>query len=477
MMMTDEIKAKAIKFVREAVKGQDWYDDMPQFDMFAGWNGLMSPISRPAFVQKYGEELTAEIEAAARGENQAMDDKAANSHGAAHRKEADANETVNAAALSVGSFIWATGHGLKFDHENLKHHLEEMLEYTRSEDPDTKKLVRPYLCKITRIEDVPAGFFDNEWCLRGWKSKSNGEGEGYEGGSDSDDVQNVDWSTWSQLEQWEKDSFYTLCVLVREPNGRAVVIDPEGYEYPRYVYYRTTWGADFADMTAKIDMEIAERKAKAAAEKAERDRIELEKYNARCAKWAGIMAPIQEGADYDTRNKITKSNILKMAKAAAPGVRFSVRRDDWREFTLSWTNGPTAEELKAATDFALFVSCRDHYDVYADYHDTVDVKLCTFAKNYGEVKNRVRFNRTEAATDRNRPVAVAPVVAESAAVTVTENTAKGGIEIRFASMPSEDVRTDLKAKGWRWSRFAKCWWIKATPEARTYAEGLAAKAA
>lgn len=477
MIITEEFKAKAVKFVREAMKGEDWASDGAMFDMFAGWNGCMSPINRVAFVQKYGEAVTAEIEGAARALNEESNAKALNSHGAAHRKEADANEGVSASDLSVGSFVWATGHGLKFDHENVKHHLEEMLEYTQSDDPETRKLVRPYLCKIIRIEDVPAGFFDNEWCLRGWKSKSEGEGKGYEGGCDSDDVQNVDWSKWSQLEKWEKDSFYTLVVLVREPNGRAVVIDPEGYEYPRYLYYRTTWARDFAGMIAKIGEEVAERKAKAAAEKAERDRIALEKYNARCAKWAGVMELIPADADFDTRRKITKSNIIRMAKAVAPGVRFSVRHDDWRDYTLSWTNGPTVDALKEAADFGLFVASYDYYDQYSDCHDTKDVELCDFAKKYGAVKNRVNLNRKEAETDRNRPVAVAPVVAEGEAVTVTENTEKGGIEIRFASIPSEAVRTDLKAKGFRWSKFAKCWWIKATPEARAYAESLATKAA
>jgi Large polyvalent protein associated domain 29 len=51
-------------------------------------------------------------------------------------------------------------------------------------------------------------------------------------------------------------------------------------------------------------------------------------------------------------------------------------------------------------------------------------------------------------------------------VTVTENKAKGGLEIRFPSKPSAAVLETLKGQGWRWSRFAGCWWHKADYAAR-----------
>lgn len=58
-------------------------------------------------------------------------------------------------------------------------------------------------------------------------------------------------------------------------------------------------------------------------------------------------------------------------------------------------------------------------------------------------------------------------------VTVTENTEKAGVEIRFPAKPDEATLTALKANGWRWSRFAHCWYHRADAHARAFAHGLA----
>ena len=42
--------------------------------------------------------------------------------------------------------------------------------------------------------------------------------------------------------------------------------------------------------------------------------------------------------------------------------------------------------------------------------------------------------------------------------TVTINEQKNGVEIRFPSKPAAAVLADLKAHGWRWSRFGGCWY-------------------
>lgn len=59
------------------------------------------------------------------------------------------------------------------------------------------------------------------------------------------------------------------------------------------------------------------------------------------------------------------------------------------------------------------------------------------------------------------------------AVEVRENPAKHGIEIRFASRPSDDILGKLKANGWRWSRFAGCWYNRASDESRQFANEIA----
>ena len=49
------------------------------------------------------------------------------------------------------------------------------------------------------------------------------------------------------------------------------------------------------------------------------------------------------------------------------------------------------------------------------------------------------------------------------------NTEKNGLEIRFNSRPPQTTLESLKSAGWRWSKFAACWWIKDSPSARGFA--------
>jgi hypothetical protein len=58
-------------------------------------------------------------------------------------------------------------------------------------------------------------------------------------------------------------------------------------------------------------------------------------------------------------------------------------------------------------------------------------------------------------------------------VTVSENPERGGVEIKFSAKPSESVLARLKGHGWRWSKFGKCWYKKASPEALAFARSLA----
>ena len=52
------------------------------------------------------------------------------------------------------------------------------------------------------------------------------------------------------------------------------------------------------------------------------------------------------------------------------------------------------------------------------------------------------------------------------------NEQKKGIEIYFQSMPSAETRNSLKAAGWRWSSFNKCWYNKHTSTSLEFAQAL-----
>lgn len=67
---------------------------------------------------------------------------------------------------------------------------------------------------------------------------------------------------------------------------------------------------------------------------------------------------------------------------------------------------------------------------------------------------------------------VAPSSVGGAGVTVTENEAKNGVEIRFADKPSDEVRAALKGAGFKWSKAQGLWYARRSPETLAFAQGL-----
>ena len=63
-------------------------------------------------------------------------------------------------------------------------------------------------------------------------------------------------------------------------------------------------------------------------------------------------------------------------------------------------------------------------------------------------------------------------------VEVRENKEKNGIEIRFPSIPSDEIRSELKANGWRWTRFnGGLWYNRASACNLAFAQEIAKKVA
>ena len=57
-------------------------------------------------------------------------------------------------------------------------------------------------------------------------------------------------------------------------------------------------------------------------------------------------------------------------------------------------------------------------------------------------------------------VDVQPPAETRGVVRVARNEEKGGIEVIFPAVPPAEVRADLKAYGFRWSRRYGCWWAR-----------------
>jgi hypothetical protein len=68
-----------------------------------------------------------------------------------------------------------------------------------------------------------------------------------------------------------------------------------------------------------------------------------------------------------------------------------------------------------------------------------------------------------------------PSPASCGHVTLTFNEAKNGLQLHFPSKPSEEIRAELKAAGWRWSFRNGCWYHRDTPANQDFAERFVAR--
>lgn len=475
-MELKELTNKAVAHVVKMLDGTDgerWNGAHPMYEGVCGWCGVMAPMNRPAFVAKFGEDFTKLVEGLAKKTLAGRVSFWENSKAKEYEAMADNAESNDPAAFEVGGFVWGIMDGLKCDHENLRFSIRHLIENKRDSKTD-----EPRLCKIIRIEEVEDIERDAATLLNGWKA------QGHEGGSGSDDVSDEEigkfGQKWRELTKEQKRTFYTLAVLIRDKKGKYFLIDPEGYDYPRYVILPKLWEKMYEKTIAEIEAEIKAEEEAAAKAKAEKEAADRAAYDARCEKWAGMMEKIPEGLDsYNAEyRKVGKRNVLKMAKTAFPWVRFSVSYDGgWGTgYVLKWKNGPTVDEVREAGDFGLFCPWWDTFDGMTDCADSESAKFTDFSDKFGGVGNGVKFEREECEKDQNGdpngkpPAPPKPPKGNGGngcdSVEVRENTAKGGLEIYFPAMPSEAIRDFMKSRNWRWSKFSRCWWHKATDEAR-----------
>lgn len=476
--ITKELRPKAVAQIVESITSNGWDETHARYKGVLGWCGPMSPENRPAFVGMFGPLATIALEREALAEIAKRRDFWKNSKAAGYEAMADNAESNDPAAYEVGGFVWGVCTGLKCDHEDLRCEIRCHVE-------DDRK-IKPHLYKITRIEEVDDIEATAETVLRGWKPAPDEQA-----GTGSDDVTDEEYGKWgenySNLTAEQKRTFYTLAVLVRDGKGRWFLIDSQGYDYPRYVALPKSWRAMYGAVVADIVAEIEKAKREAAEAKAKAEADARAAYEARCAKWERYMTPIPASIGRDKFvpasewRKYGKRNVLAMAKAAFPWVRFSVSYyKGWGTgYILSWKNGPTVDEVEAATDFNLFEPWRDTFDGMTDCADIENARFTDFSDKFGGVGNGVKCNREECETDRNgtpsAPAKVdAPAASGSTGAVVSRNEAKNGIEIRFPSRPGDGVLARLKANGWRWSRFSGCWYNRDSEEARAFAEEIAA---
>ena len=369
----------------------------PQYIGLCGWAGAMSPANRAAFVATFGRDMTsrAEDQARARVANYRAAVESSTYHAA--ELEADAWQAVygdpeKSQAPEVGAFVWGRWSCLKGEDGPLG----ELEDLERMEADGDE--IRRRLCEVVAVVDAsPAEFMNREFADGVARQFKELGGSRYE---ESDPLR-LDGHPMS----WE----LVFCVRCA---GRWYLIDGQGYNYTRYFLmpeeYRRMYAAELATITAAREQREADERAEAQRQ-ADARRSD---YLARCASWAPLMEDVRplidaERAAYDTREKsqirkasaklaaARRRNLVAMASALFPGVKFSAKKwDGWGgSYELTWTDGPTEEHLQEAGDFDLFESSRDTFSGWDDSSDMIRAEFMDFAESFFALGGQIRFSR------------------------------------------------------------------------------------
>ena len=406
----NEIIENLVKVLTDKAESAQYYSDNEQYICLCGWCGIMSPVSRPAYVKTFGKDTTEQAEAKAREIIAEKEAARQRTKYAEHAREADRLEGVPA----VGGFFWADNSGLKCDGgRGLFEELHALNYYTDAQNTPAR------LCCVEQIIKVSDDDFARPGLADELVTRYN-----LQGFARSEDVDDND-NTYNNNPE-KLATFYTVGTLVVSPSGKYYLIDSEGYNYARYIYVPIEWPVMLADEVAAVKAKEEARKAEEERQAAEEKAQRLADYRARCAKWSPLMRNVEkmEQEGKATARKIDnarKANILAMCAAAFPGVKFSVsvRRGWGADFELTWTDGPTVEEFNEKTDLSLFCRCRDTFDGWddstgVDYAEFADFARLTMGSNGGDIK------ATREMSDEARAELLADIFAVVPAADVTD---------------------------------------------------------
>ena len=382
-------------------------------EMFCGWCGTMSPISRPAFVADFGADTVRNAEKDARRIIAEDAQKYAKSEYFAHVQEAEAHAKTGQPTPTAGAFIFAVCSGLKCDGgRGLYEEIDNKINY--GNDDET-----PQLVYVEKVYNVTADEFNapktadtlarREDCPGGW-SEEDGEFL---------DKQRMHW---------------THAAAVVAPDGRYYLIDNEGYDYARYIYTSLDWRTMFADIAERLEAEKREREEKERREQEEATAARRAKYESKCKKWGKYMTEVTKYAESEEKaiqangwrseeaksarrklHSVRRANILAMCRAAFPGVKFSLKKNDgWgADWCVTWQDGPTEEAFNEATDLDLFATYHDTFDGMTDCADTVTEEFTDFAvkymgKNANTIKTEREISKEKQAETTARVIEAAP---------------------------------------------------------------------
>ena len=171
--------------------------------------------------------------------------------------------------------------------------------------------------------------------------------EGFGGGSFSADVpEGYPFS----LNYAQEHSFINSVCLIRTPS-RWLAIDPQGYNYAKYVYYPLSWLSMYADSVAQAQKLLNEKNQREREEQEARDNVLRRQYDERTAATLALMTaakakPLVSGKPVTERNITT--NVRRYLKACFPDIVFKISSSSWEHFhrNIQWTGGPSECEVK-----------------------------------------------------------------------------------------------------------------------------------
>lgn len=148
--------------------------------------------------------------------------------------------------------------------------------------------------------------------------------------------------------------------------------------------------------------EYAKAEAKRKAEEEEAARKAAEAMRPVIAKWSAILERVPEKQRYRkpsaAYSAAVKRNIKAVFAKYFPGVKVSVMLTNkvWSEKAqITWTDGPTVEDVEKVAEFRHFVSSEHVCDPYSDYGDDVEITYNkVWREAFGEIEaQRFKFVR------------------------------------------------------------------------------------
>lgn len=342
-----------------------------------------------------------------------------------YREQAEKNKPKSAAQITVGDFIYCYFKGSK--HDDLMDMLRTHLQANETANEYFQ------LGKVVDVIDIS----ENEFNSLKYSDNTNLLKD--EGGSYSDDI--AEERDIDSLSPFERETFYSHFTLIRTPSGRAIIADAQGYNYMRYTgllsHYR---------LSMKADCDKAYEILRIAKEKAEKERIQREEEETRLKKQE--QARIEREYSFLTvltdeyDQKTAANNLRALLKVKFPVTKFSVKKDHYNSYTVTWEDGPTDQQVSEIT--RLFKD--EGFDGMTDSSYSI---VTPFNQRYGgigyistnrKISDAVRNQELELLNkELNKEYQMEDYVAEK------ENTASGLVHQRtYKKDYSPELRTETK---------------------------------